>query len=218
MLRYRQFVKESWYQFFKWTPSWVASKYILTGNHTKQHSTRTNLYTLTFTTYLQLSLTLLVLVCISFLWIRQKFRQISSRFTNPSKIYWFGFYIWTEIWCQLTTFHSLIIFLGKNFKTRINAATALSCLSERQNYGINFIPIICAIVSGLENMDDIEDFSEYKYKENLQTQVFSGLIVGRSVGELSSHFFTACSYITAPSEVEYWIRFGWAYQKLYIDR
>lgn len=83
--------------------------------------------------------------------------------------------------------------MGKNFKIRINAALALAVISAREHYGSHFcevsflllllITIHCCMVSidgtkivravaeGLENMEEIEDFSEFKYKENLHVQV-----------------------------------------------
>ena len=43
-------------------------------------------------------------------------------------------------------------------------------LLERQKYNWHK-EILRAVVEGLENMEEIEDFSEFKYKENLHVQV-----------------------------------------------
>eukprot|EP00026_Physarum_polycephalum_P001431 Phypoly_transcript_01432.p1 GENE.Phypoly_transcript_01432~~Phypoly_transcript_01432.p1 ORF type:complete len:1125 (+),score=151.07 Phypoly_transcript_01432:404-3376(+) len=61
--------------------------------------------------------------------------------------------------------------MGKNFKIRINAAMALAVISDREHYGEHFCNILRAVIEGLENMEEIEDFSEFKYKENLHLQL-----------------------------------------------
>jgi len=74
---------------------------------------------------------------------------------------------------------------GKNFKTRINAALALSCLEKRAYYGASFTDIVAAVVSGLENTEDIEVFSEYKYKENLRNQLSSSFVHLIKMGDVT---------------------------------
>lgn len=59
----------------------------------------------------------------------------------------------------------------KNLKVRINAALALSSPSSRNHYGRFFIPVWIALLKALENSQNIDDFNEYKHRDNLMEQV-----------------------------------------------
>jgi hypothetical protein len=59
----------------------------------------------------------------------------------------------------------------RNFKVRINAALALSVPSSRQQYGSCYITIWTALINGLDNSQNMEDFREYKHHDNLLNQV-----------------------------------------------
>ena len=58
-----------------------------------------------------------------------------------------------------------------NFKVRINAALALSVPSSREHYGSCYIITWIALLNGLDNSENMEDFSEYKHHDNLLDQV-----------------------------------------------
>lgn len=61
----------------------------------------------------------------------------------------------------------------KNFKVRINAALALGSPSERSHYGDSrlFAFVWENLVIALETSEDITDFAEFKYRNNLNNQV-----------------------------------------------
>lgn len=59
----------------------------------------------------------------------------------------------------------------KNFKVRISAALALSSITSRSNYGDHYLPIWKALLRALENSENMEDFTEYKHRDNLVDQV-----------------------------------------------
>jgi hypothetical protein len=59
----------------------------------------------------------------------------------------------------------------RNFKVRIHAALALSVPSSREHYGSVYIVTWIALLSGLDNSENMEDFSEYKHRDNLLDQV-----------------------------------------------
>lgn len=61
----------------------------------------------------------------------------------------------------------------RNFKVRISAAVALAAPTMRNHYGTFYIPIWVALLKGLENTENIEDFSEYKHRDFLIDQVRS---------------------------------------------
>lgn len=61
-----------------------------------------------------------------------------------------------------------------NFKVRISSALALSCPSSRELYGKFYIYIFKALFEALENIDIMQDFSEYKHRANLIEQVLEG--------------------------------------------
>lgn len=58
-----------------------------------------------------------------------------------------------------------------NFKVRIHAALALSVPSSREQYGSFYIVTWIALLNGLDNSENMEDFSEYKHRDNLLDQV-----------------------------------------------
>jgi hypothetical protein len=60
---------------------------------------------------------------------------------------------------------------SKNFKTRINAASAMAVLPARKHFGKFYYEIIQTLLEALETIDDKVDFAEFKYKETLQDQV-----------------------------------------------
>lgn len=59
----------------------------------------------------------------------------------------------------------------KNLKVRINAASALRAPSTRDQYRDHFIVIWRGIMAAMENAANVDDFSEYKHKDNLIEQV-----------------------------------------------
>lgn len=59
----------------------------------------------------------------------------------------------------------------KNFKVRINAALALSSPNERSAYGHFYIPVWTSLLKALENSQNMDDFTEYKHRDNLVDQV-----------------------------------------------
>jgi len=64
----------------------------------------------------------------------------------------------------------------KNFKARINAVLALSLLPMRSHYpGPSFIQIWETLIEALETLDEMTDFSEFKYQENLRLQLITSL-------------------------------------------
>ncbi|PNF19845.1 hypothetical protein B7P43_G12519 [Cryptotermes secundus] len=59
----------------------------------------------------------------------------------------------------------------RNFKVRISAALALSIPQSRQQYGSYYITAWTALLNGLDNSQNMEDFSEYKHCDNLLDQI-----------------------------------------------
>ena len=59
----------------------------------------------------------------------------------------------------------------RNFKVRIHAALALSVPSSREQYGSFYSMSWIALLNGLDNSENMEDFSEYKHRDNLLDQV-----------------------------------------------
>lgn len=59
----------------------------------------------------------------------------------------------------------------KNFKVRINAALALSAPQTRSLYGEFYVSTWLALVKALETSQNIDDFTEYKHRDNLVDQV-----------------------------------------------
>lgn len=63
----------------------------------------------------------------------------------------------------------------KNFKVRINAALALSSPASRSLYGRFYVPTWIALLKALETSQNIDDFTEYKHRDNLVDQVCLGM-------------------------------------------
>lgn len=59
----------------------------------------------------------------------------------------------------------------KNLKVRITAAGALRAPTLRAQYAANFVPIWRAILAAMENAANVNDFNEYKHKDNLIEQL-----------------------------------------------
>ncbi|XP_057658257.1 HEAT repeat-containing protein 6 isoform X1 [Diorhabda carinulata] len=74
---------------------------------------------------------------------------------------------------QVSVFNSLneLVVGFSNFKVRINAALALSCVSKREYYGDFYLHIWMSLLLSLENSQNLEDFNEYKHRDNLVEQV-----------------------------------------------
>jgi hypothetical protein len=72
----------------------------------------------------------------------------------------------------------------RNFKVRISAALALSVPRSREQYGSCYISVWTALLNGLDNSQNMEDFSEYKHQDNLLDQVKSKVIPVTGLGDL----------------------------------
>ncbi|KAJ8722117.1 hypothetical protein PYW08_004519 [Mythimna loreyi] len=59
----------------------------------------------------------------------------------------------------------------KNLKVRINAATALRAPSARAHYAEHYALVWRGILAAMENTADVDDFNEYKHKDNLIEQL-----------------------------------------------
>ncbi|XP_049873203.1 HEAT repeat-containing protein 6 [Pectinophora gossypiella] len=59
----------------------------------------------------------------------------------------------------------------KNLKVRINAASALRAPATRDNYGDHFSGVWRGVMSAMENAANVDDFTEYKHKDNLIEQL-----------------------------------------------
>nr|XP_022905160.1 HEAT repeat-containing protein 6 isoform X1 [Onthophagus taurus]XP_022905161.1 HEAT repeat-containing protein 6 isoform X1 [Onthophagus taurus]XP_022905163.1 HEAT repeat-containing protein 6 isoform X1 [Onthophagus taurus]XP_022905164.1 HEAT repeat-containing protein 6 isoform X1 [Onthophagus taurus] len=59
----------------------------------------------------------------------------------------------------------------KNFKVRINAASALSSFTTRQNYGDFYGKTWKKLLEALENSERMDDFTEYKHRDHLVDQI-----------------------------------------------
>ncbi|KAJ8312659.1 hypothetical protein KUTeg_010032 [Tegillarca granosa] len=66
----------------------------------------------------------------------------------------------------------------KNFKVRINAALALGTPIERHHYGDKdlYLLVFGSLVEALQSSEDVVDFAEFRYKENLNDQICSSII------------------------------------------
>lgn len=64
-----------------------------------------------------------------------------------------------------------LVMAFKNLKVRINAALALSSPNCRNNYGRFFLPVWISLLKALENSQHVDDFNEYKHRDNLIEQV-----------------------------------------------
>lgn len=58
-----------------------------------------------------------------------------------------------------------------NFKVRINSALALSVPEKKIYYREYYFHVWKALLDALDNSQNIEDFSEYKHRDNLIDQV-----------------------------------------------
>ncbi|CAH0715508.1 unnamed protein product, partial [Brenthis ino] len=59
----------------------------------------------------------------------------------------------------------------KNLKVRINAAVALRAPAARTQYGQHYVPIWRGVMAALENAANVDDYTEYKHKDNLIEQL-----------------------------------------------
>ncbi|XP_021942024.1 HEAT repeat-containing protein 6 isoform X3 [Zootermopsis nevadensis] len=77
-----------------------------------------------------------------------------------------------SVW-QNTVFSALtkLVQDARNFKVRISAATALAVPSNRQQYGSCYISTWTALLNGLDNSQNMEDFSEYQHRDSLLNQI-----------------------------------------------
>lgn len=66
----------------------------------------------------------------------------------------------------------------RNFKVRINAAVALAVPNKREYYKQFYQPIFVSLVKGLETSQNMEDFNEYKHRDNLIEQVIHKPVEG----------------------------------------
>ncbi|KAK6184220.1 hypothetical protein SNE40_006730 [Patella caerulea] len=66
----------------------------------------------------------------------------------------------------------------KNFKVRINAALALSSLKERGFYGdVELFTFVWnSLIVALKTSEDITDFAEFKYRDNLTEQIIQAIL------------------------------------------
>ncbi|PSN51517.1 hypothetical protein C0J52_09941 [Blattella germanica] len=59
----------------------------------------------------------------------------------------------------------------RNFKVRINAALALAVPACRRHYGPHYITLWTALLDALDNSQNMDDFSEYKHRDNFLDQI-----------------------------------------------
>lgn len=71
--------------------------------------------------------------------------------------------------CLYWTLSDLVIGF-RNFKVRINAALALGSTPTRELYGQYYVPAWSAMVRALENSQNMEDYTEYKHRDQLIEQ------------------------------------------------
>ncbi|VEN58081.1 unnamed protein product [Callosobruchus maculatus] len=74
---------------------------------------------------------------------------------------------------QVPVFNALneLVVSFKNFKVRINAALALSSPKCREHYDNFYYSVWTALLKAMENSGNIEDFNEYKHRDNLVEQI-----------------------------------------------
>jgi hypothetical protein len=82
---------------------------------------------------------------------------------------------------------------SKNFKVRINAASAVHSMPDRRLYGseTSFNSIWEDLLIALDNADSVDDFSEFKYKDTLQKQVRTRFSMNWVI-PVSSDFINSC--------------------------
>ncbi|CAO3699713.1 unnamed protein product [Rhizopus stolonifer] len=99
----------------------------------------------------------------------------SNMFLNPHFPIGFtdkGIYPWTQsIYDTLTK--SLL--QCKNFKVRINACLALSTPTSREKYGNKLDMIVSSISEALKKCQESEEYTEIKYKRQLESQIEASL-------------------------------------------
>lgn len=54
---------------------------------------------------------------------------------------------------------------------RINAVVALRAPAHRVQYGDSYVPLWRGVMAAMENAANVDDFNEYKHKDNLIEQV-----------------------------------------------
>lgn len=59
----------------------------------------------------------------------------------------------------------------KNLKVRINAGVALRAPRSRAQYGAHYAHVWRGVMLAMENAANVDDFTEYKHKDNLIEQV-----------------------------------------------
>ncbi|XP_041979377.1 HEAT repeat-containing protein 6 isoform X1 [Aricia agestis] len=81
-------------------------------------------------------------------------------------------YTWCDGWLS-KAFESLCKLAQdcKNLKVRINAASALRSPWQRALYGRHLVPVWRAVMAALETAANVDDFTEYKHKDNLIEQL-----------------------------------------------
>jgi uncharacterized membrane protein YgcG len=77
-----------------------------------------------------------------------------------------------------TVFQALITAIAQqeNFKVRISACTALRVSGSRSSYGSFYKTSVYAIIDALETASDLKDVTEFRYKEQLETQLSFTLV------------------------------------------
>lgn len=76
----------------------------------------------------------------------------------------------------------------RNFKVRINAALAFSVPEERNHYNEYYFPILKSLFNALDNSQHMEDYNEFKHRDNLVDQVSSIILSKEKI--IHSAFFT----------------------------
>lgn len=64
----------------------------------------------------------------------------------------------------------------RNFKVRINAALAFSVPAKRSHYNEYYFPIWKSLLNALDNSQHMEDYNEFKHRDNLVDQVSSTIL------------------------------------------
>ncbi|XP_054264008.1 HEAT repeat-containing protein 6-like [Macrosteles quadrilineatus] len=74
---------------------------------------------------------------------------------------------------------------SSNFKVRMNACVALSCVQSRSRYGAHYLVVWRALLAGLDNAFNMTDFKEVKHQDSLLEQLCLAMCHLTSVVELS---------------------------------